>query len=1174
MPAATDLSLNQRYTLECGEVMLSGIQALVRLPMDLMRRDRARELNTGVFISGYRGSPLGGYDLQLARNQALLDQYNIRFQPGVNEELGATAVWGSQQVNLYDGASVDGVCGLWYGKSPGVDRSTDAIRHGNAAGSSPYGGVLVVVGDDHGCKSSSYPGQSEFAFVDMHMPILNPADVQEVLDYGLYGIELSRYSGCWVAMITLAENMDSAATVDIDPQRVQVETPHDFAMPEGGLNIRLPDSPLAQEERLWRYKRPAALAFCRKNKLNRIVLDNPDAKLGIVTAGKAHLDLLQAMEDLGINAEKAQQLGIRILKVGMTYPLDVEGIRDFARGLDYLFVVEEKRSLMEVQLKEELYNVEVVDPHFPKIVGKLDSRDQPLLPVYGELSPAVVAEVLVRALPNDFRDAQIDARLEEINSARTLAESSTVTALRQPFFCSGCPHNTSTVVPKGSRAQAGIGCHYLVQTMNRETSTFSQMGGEGVSWIGQASFTKTPHIFVNLGDGTYFHSGILAIRAAVAAKVNITYKILYNEAVAMTGGQPHDGELRPEAIASQVLAEGVKRLVWVMDDVKKYGSQLNVPKGAEVRHRDDLDAVQRQLRDTPGVTCILYDQTCATELRRKRKRGIARDPARRLVINDLVCEGCGDCSVQSNCISVEPKQTEFGVKRQINQTTCNKDFSCVKGFCPSFVSVEGGQLRKPQVAETDFTELARSLPAPVLPNLSTPWNLLITGIGGTGIVTVGALLATAAHVEGKAVTTLDQTGLAQKGGAVYTHVRFASRKALLHAVRISDASADAVIACDLVAAGAEAACLAKLNKGRTRVVANSNAAPTARFVLGKGDDVVDDIEALMVLIESRARAVDAVNAYDVTARAFGGTTTANIFMLGYAYQLGCVPLRVDSLFRAIELNGVAVSENIQTFSAGRLACVDPHSLEQASNTADEILQNEQSLEELIKRRVEHLTDYQNRRYAKDYQAVIDKVRQVEQGLEPTSETLTRTVACYAFKLMAYKDEYEVARLYTDGRFTRQVEAMFEGDYKLRFHLAPQLLSRPDRDTGVAKKREFGAWMLPIFRLLAWCKRLRGTKLDVFGFSIERKRERQLIEEYKATVSTLLESLCIENLDLACQIAALPSQIRGYGHVKERTIAEINSRWKTMLTQYQSGNMTHEIRKNHQVQYVDVTQLPG
>lgn len=1171
------LSLTQRYAIESGLTLMTGIQALVRLPLDQMRADRAKSLNTGAFISGYRGSPLGGYDLELHRNKNLLEQYNVRFQPGINEELGATAVWGSQQVNLFEGATVDGVCGIWYGKSPGVDRSTDVFRHGNAAGSSEKGGVLVVVGDDHGCKSSSYPGQSEFAFVDVQIPVLNPADVQEVLDYGRYGIELSRYSGCWVAMITLSENMDSAAVVNVDEHRLRISHPANHQLPSGGVNIRLNDSPLAQEERLWRYKRPAALAFCRENKLNKIVIDNPEAILGIVTAGKAHLDMMQALDDLGIDIAKAKRLGIRLYKVGMTYPLDIEGIKSFARGLDYLFVVEEKRSLMEVQLKEELYNVEIYDPHFPKIIGKLDSHDNPLMPAYGELSPKIIAKVLVQALPNGYRDESIEKRLCVLESNEKLGDDMTLAADRTPFFCSGCPHNTSTKVPDGSRALAGIGCHYLVQNMDRNTQTFTQMGGEGVSWIGQSHFTETEHVFVNLGDGTYFHSGVLAIRAAVAAKVNITYKILFNDAVAMTGGQPHDGALRPDLIVNQVLAEGVTRVALVMDDINKYHGVLAFPREVEIYHRDDLDDVQREFRKEKGVTCIVYDQMCATELRRKRKRHLLPPVAEKVVINAEVCEGCGDCSEQSNCIAVEPLETPLGVKRQINQTSCNQDFSCVKGFCPSFVTVIGKpkrgaddansvngivQLKKPKLDHMKIIALGESLPKLANASLESPWNILVAGIGGTGVVTVSALLLTAAFLEGKIGTTLDQTGLAQKGGAVYSHIRLAYKKEDLHTVRIPEASASVLVACDIVAAVHEPFCLSKLDRETTQAVVNTHLVPTSHFVLGEVP--VLDSSDYQRRVERRVNATSFVNAHKIVEALFGTTTSLNIFMLGVAYQQGGIPLDVSSLYQAIELNGVAVDENKAAFNAGRLAVGDASALEEVSSGViaerhlskdNKDLGDSSDIDELINDRYTRLSDYQNRRYADQYLSLVQRVKIAENATLSGSSKLVRAVAINAYQLMAYKDEYEVARLYTNGKFMQKLKETFEGNVKLQFHLAPPIFSRPNH-AGVTKKMLFGGWVYPLFNILAQFKFLRGTVFDVFGYNVERKTERASIKKYLATVDVLLKDLRSDNIALASKIAALPADIRGYGHIKMRNFDRVKPRWDAMLDHYSKGHTSY------------------
>ncbi|WP_105104367.1 indolepyruvate ferredoxin oxidoreductase family protein [Microbulbifer pacificus] len=1140
-PATRAVSLDDRYTIRKGRVLLSGIQALVRLPIDKMRIDRARGLNTATFISGYRGSPLGGYDQQLSRAKKLLSEFNIRFVPGVNEELAATSVWGSQQVGLFDGAQVDGVCGIWYGKTPGVDRSCDAFRHANAAGSSPKGGALIIAGDDHGCKSSSYPGQSEFAFVDMHIPVLNPATVQEVLDYGLYGLELSRFSGCWVAMITLAENMDSASTVEVDPDGVSFVYP-EIERPEGGLNIRKQDNPLEQEERLWRYKRPAALAFARANQLNRLVLDNPDATLGIVTAGKAHLDLMQAFEDMGIDEERARALGIRILKVGMTYPLDVPGIQEFARGLDSLLVLEEKRSLMEVQLKEELYNVHVRDPHFPRILGKVDEHDNPLLPMYGELSPAVVAQVLGYLLGEERLHERARHRLMRLDAlAERISAQAGSSVARLPMFCAGCPHNRSTRVPEGSRALAGIGCHYMAQWLDRETFTFTQMGAEGVNWIGQAAFTSEPHVFVNLGDGTYFHSGILAIRASVAAKVNITYKILYNDAVAMTGGQPHDGELRPDMICRQVLAEGVKKVVLVMDDTEKYNrgtfkGALNFPSEVEVRHRDHMPSVMKELRDEPGCTVIVYDQTCATELRRKRKRGLLPKAEGRPFINELVCEGCGDCVTQSSCIAVEKVDTAFGDKRRINQTSCNQDMSCVSGFCPSFVTVKGGKLNKRAGVGDALCQAADKLATPEMPDLSEPFNLLVTGVGGTGVVTIGALLAMAAHIEGRACSTLDQTGLAQKGGAVYSHVRFAERPEALQAVRISDGRANALMACDLIAAGNLSASLAKLDETLSRAVVNTHLSPTAASVLGRED--IHSPQAVLDTIKDAVLELDVVEGHTLTKAALGDTLAANIFMLGFAWQKGLIPLGLSSIQQAIELNGVAVEGNLQGFAAGRLAAADRPALDHLLAKREE-KSLPQGLEDIVAHRMAHLTGYQNVALARCYRTLVDRVKAAEILKVPGSEALAEVVARNYAKLLAYKDEYEVARLYSDGRFVESLRENFAGDFELEFNLAPPLLSRFDKNLGRPRKMKFGGWMHRAFGVLAKFRFLRGSALDIFGYTAERKMERALIAEYEKLTNEVIGKLNAENHAAALELLSYPDMIRGYGLIKEANVEKAN-----------------------------------
>ncbi|MGA8381665.1 MAG: indolepyruvate ferredoxin oxidoreductase family protein, partial [Stellaceae bacterium] len=824
------VTLDDKYVLDRGRVYLTGTQALVRLPLMQRQRDVAAGLNTGCFISGYRGSPLGGLDQALWGARRFIEKNHIRFQPAINEELGATAIWGSQQLGLFPGAKYDGVFAMWYAKGPGVDRSGDALKHGNAAGSAPHGGVLLLAGDDHTCKSSTLAHQSEYAFMDASIPVLNPSGVQDILDLGLYGWAMSRYSGCWIAFKTIAETVDSSASVDIAPERTNIVLPEDFEMPPGGLNIRWPDQPLDQEYRLHKYKLYAALAFARANRLDRIVIDSPYPRFGIVTTGKSYLDVRQALDDLGIDEAHAAEIGIRLYKVAMSWPLEREGIRHFAEGLEEILVVEEKRAVIENQFKEQLYNWR--EDVRPRVIGKFDENRNWILPSNGELTPAQIARVIAQRIARFYTSPRIAERLAFLEAKERQLGGNVVPFARTPYFCSGCPHNTSTKVPEGSRALAGIGCHYLAQFMDRSTATFTQMGGEGVPWIGQAPFTETPHVFANLGDGTYTHSGVLAIRAAIAAKVNITYKLLFNDAVAMTGGQPSDTGLTPQILTRQLAAEGVGRIVVVTDEPDKYPPGADFAAGVAVRHRDDLDEVQRDLRQIAGVTAIVYDQTCAAEKRRRRKRGRFPDPAKRVFINDLVCEGCGDCSKTSNCLSVVPVETEFGRKRAIDQSSCNKDYSCVEGFCPSFVTVHGGGLKKGRAGAFGEAGLGEDglppLPEPAHPALDEPYGILVTGVGGTGVVTIGALLGMAAHLEGKGCTILDMTGLAQKGGAVYSHVRIAREPGEIHAVRIAAGNARLLLGCDLVVS-ASADALSKLEPGHSRAIVNSHEIITGDF---------------------------------------------------------------------------------------------------------------------------------------------------------------------------------------------------------------------------------------------------------------------------------------------------------------------------------------------------------
>ncbi|WP_125076379.1 indolepyruvate ferredoxin oxidoreductase family protein [Pseudoxanthomonas sp. SGT-18] len=1213
-----DYTLEHRYTRRDGRVYLSGVQALVRLPLMQQLRDAAAGLDTAGFISGYRGSPLGGFDLELWRARKHLEAAKVRFQPGLNEDLGATMVWGTQQTNLFPGAKVDGVYAMWYGKGPGVDRCGDVFKHGNAAGTSRHGGVLALAADDHACRSSTLPHGSEDEFVSAMMPVLNPAGVQDILDLGLVGWAMSRYTGRWIGFKTIAETVESSASVDVDPFARRIVLPEDFELPPGGLNIRWPDPPLDQEMRLHRYAVRAAQAFARANRVDRIVLDSPRARLGIVTTGKSYLDVLQALEYLGLDEEACRDIGIRVYKVGMTWPLEPQGIAAFARGLEDIVVVEEKRAFIERQMKEQFYNWPEAWGRRPSIVGKYDEAGEWILPSTGELTPATIAGVIGRRIQRFFTTESIEQRLRWMEEKEAEMALPRAQFPRVPHYCSGCPHNTSTRVPEGSRALAGIGCHYMVTWMDRSTDTFTHMGGEGVTWAGQAPFTETEHVFQNLGDGTYFHSGSLAIRQAVAAKVNITYKILYNDAVAMTGGQPVDGTLTVPDIAWQMRAEGIDTIVVVSDDISRWHRRELFPPGVEFHDRKELDEVQRRLRQVKGVSILIYDQTCATEKRRRRKRGKLEDPPKRVMVNTLVCEGCGDCGQKSFCVSVLPQETEFGRKRQIDQSNCNKDYSCVEGFCPSFVTVHGGRPRKGPRAEA--AALLDNLPAPQpRTDLERPWNILITGVGGTGVVTIGALLGMAGHLEGKGATVLDQTGLAQKGGAVTTHVRLARRPADIHAVRIAAGEADLVLGCDMVVVNDYWA-LSKVRAERSEVVLNTYEAMPGSFTT-QPDLHFPAAEIIAgVRLALGGREPRLLDATQLATALLGDAIATNLFMLGHAWQLGLVPLSEGALMRAIELNGAAVEMNKQAFAWGRLAAVDPDAVARAAGLvsnpvtasegiADDLqvlppgdwegsewgstsaprpasggrewrglpasaadaagsgqawpldaasgnvaplplddLRLSRSLEELVERRRVFLTAYQDRAYAERYTKLVEKVRAAEQERVPGSTALTEAVARYAFKLMAYKDEYEVARLYTGGHFQRRLQQQFEGDYRLHFHLAPPLLAKKD-EHGRLVKREYGPWVFTAFRWLAKLKFLRGTAFDPFGRTAERRKERQLVEDYFATIERLLPKLDAGNVGLAAQIASIPDQIRGYGHVKEAHLHAAKAREAELLRQW-------------------------
>ena len=1022
-----------------------------------------------------------------------------------------------------------------------------ARRRAAAAG----GGVLVLLGDDHGAKSSTIPHQSEYAMMHAMIPVLNPAGVQELLDFGLHGIALSRYSGLWVGFKCVTMTIDSSASVSIDPSRIEITTPDNFAMPEDGLNIRWPDTALGAEVRMTEHKLPAAQAYVRANWLDRTIYDSPDARIGIVTAGKSYLDVMQALEDLGIDADLAAAMGLRVYKLAMTWPIEPEGVREFAAGLEEIIVVEEKRGLIEDQIKELLYNA----PDRPaRIVGKRDETGAPLLPETNELEADAIARVLGRRLTALDDGGRLSNRLIHLEAA----EARTVEGgklMRTPYFCSGCPHNSSTKVPDGSRALAGIGCHYLVQGMDRETATYTQMGGEGVSWAGQAPFTDRQHIFVNLGDGTYFHSGLLAIRAAVASGANMTYKILYNDAAAMTGGQPLDGHLDVPQITRQLAAEGVRKTYVVSDEPDKYPVASEFAPGVTIHHRDEMDELQRSVREVEGVTALVYDQVCATEKRRRRKRGKMIDPARRAFINELVCEGCGDCSVASNCVSIEPLETEFGRKRQVNQSSCNKDLSCVDGFCPSFVTVEGGSLRNSLATPAIGPErdhLVADLADPTAPSLERPWNIVVTGVGGTGVVTIGALIGIAAHIEGKACTVLDKVGAAQKNGAVLCQIKVAANPDQLHALNVGAQRANLLLGCDLVvAAGREA--LEKVGAGLTHAVINDHDTPVAGFIHNPDLDFAGSFNQRLVAEAVGTDHTTFCHATELATALFGDAIATNAFLLGVAYQKGLLPVSADALHRAMELNGVAVAMNKRAFAWGRLTAADPALVarEAAAIVPAVIAAADQapiSLNALIARRGGELARYQNRAYARRYRELVAKVRAAEAAVGE-DEALSTAVARGAYTLMAYKDEYEVARLYTDGRFLKRLRDTFDGDYRLRFHLAPPLFARRDPRTGHLIKRSFGGPMLAIFRTPANFRFLRGTPLDPFGYSAERRGERRLIEAYFATIDGLLGDLTAVNHATAVEIARMPERIRGFGHVKERNLEAALKAEAALLQQY-------------------------
>ena len=1152
-PALRPYELTDNLRASTGTVWLTGTQALVRLVLMQRQRDEAAGWRTAGFVSGYRGSPLGMVDQQMWKGRPLLQAAGVEFLPAINEDLAATACLGTQRVALDAARRVDGVFALWYGKGPGVDRSGDALKHGHVYGSSPKGGVLVVCGDDHGCVSSSMPHQSDAALAHFGMPVLHPANVAEYLEFGLYGWALSRYSGAWVGFKAISEVVESGMTVDLDavPIDFALPVPPEVFTPTQDLHVRSVDLPSLTLEARAAEKLDAVRAFARVNAVDKHVVSSPRATLGVVTVGKAHFDFMEVLRRLDLDPNALAAAGVRVYKVGLVWPLEPTRMAEFAHGLQEILVIEEKAPVVERQMKELLYALP--DGQRPRIAGKTTPEGAPLLSALGELRPSrimpVVAQWLARLNPAlDRRDRVVDFTMPALLSNEADA------VRRQPYFCSGCPHNTSTRVPEGSKALAGIGCHFMASWMERDTEGLIQMGAEGVDWVAASRFTDAPHVFQNLGDGTYFHSGLLAIRQAIAAGARMTYKVLYNDAVAMTGGQPVDGRLSVAEIARQVQAEGAKRVAIVSDDIAPHAARAqDFPPGTTFHDRGELDTVQRELRECEGITLLIYDQTCAAEKRRRRKKGEMPEPRTRVFINPAVCEGCGDCGVQSNCLSITPLDTDWGRKRQIEQSSCNKDYSCVQGFCPSFVTLEGAVLAQPGAQRWNDQDLARevaALPAPAPWRWTGPFDMLVTGVGGTGVVTVGALVTMAAHLEGRQASVLDFMGFAQKGGSVLSFVRIAPTPDLLNQVRIDTQQADLLLACDLVV-GASVEALGTVKHGRTLIVANRHELVTAAFV--RDPDAPLHADALLAKMRHAAgpERLRTLDAQTVAQALLGDTLPANIVMLGAAWQAGLVPVGLPALERAIALNGVAVSQNLRAFALGRLALAAPEALRRLAGATVSTPDPEalDGPDGLLQRRRRFLTAYQDAALADRHSALVAQVRQAESALGGQAAqrlALTRAVAHQYARLLAVKDEYEVARLHLDSGFDALLKQQFAQWDRIVHHLAPPLLSRPGPD-GRPRKKAFGPWVRGVFRVLAGMKRLRGTVLDVFGYTQERRLERQLARDYEALVrEEMLPALRPDNLALALRLAEVVQQVRGFGPVKLVNLVTARAQWQALL----------------------------
>ena len=1125
-----EITLSDRFDLTKSPVLLNGTQALVRLVLAQAARDRAAGLHTGGYVTGYRGSPLGAVDLQMQRATKELAAADILFQAGLNEDLAATALWGTQQAELRGEGKYDGVFGLWYGKGPGVDRSGDVMRHANMAGTSAYGGVLMAMGDDHTGESSTVCHQSDWAMVDAGMPVVSPAGVQEILDLGLYGYALSRFAGVWVGLKTMKDTVEATAVVDGDPMRMQFVTP-DFRMPEGGLNIRLGDTPVAQEARMIDYKRFAAEAFARANRIDKRVHGKPGAKIGFVAAGKNWLDLVHAFSLLGISEAEAERLGLTTYKVAQTFPMDMKSFAEWAEGLDLIVVVEEKRKLIELQVKEAIFDKR----KGRRVIGwRHDLTGEEVFPTRYALDPIWIAEKIGGILIEEGRGTDaVKAGLARVAEARR-ADNAPELATRTPWFCSGCPHNSSTKVPEGSRAYAGIGCHYMVQWMDRDTQGFTHMGAEGANWVGEAPFSTRKHVFQNLGDGTYNHSGVQAIRAALAAKVNITYKILFNDAVAMTGGQQNEGDLTAPQIAREIAAMGVKPIVIVYDEKEEIDLSAFPPEMEKVERRD-LMAVQKRLAETEGVSAIVYVQTCAAEKRRRRKRGAFPDPDKRVFINTDICEGCGDCGVQSNCVSLVPVETEFGTKRAVDQSSCNKDFSCLNGFCPSFVTLEGAKLKKAAPKALELPDL----PEPLLPKIEGTHNVVITGVGGTGVVTIGAVLAMAAHVDGKGAGMMEMAGLAQKGGAVHIHLRLANRPEDISAIRVAVGEADCVIGGDLVvSAGAKT--LGLMTTGRTGAVVNAHEIVTGEFTRNRDFRLPTD--QLRLSLEARLKdRVAFFDASEMTRKLLGDSIYSNMAVLGAAWQMGYLPLSHDAIWRAIELNGAGVEANKRAFELGRWAVAFPEAAREAmADDAPDVASVDP-----IEARAAHLELYQDAALAKRFRDFVARF----------PEDLRVPVAKGYHKLLAYKDEYEVARMHLDT--ARKARAEFDGDFRVTYHLAPPIFGGEGAD-GRPIKRAFGPWMGRVFGVLARMKGLRGTAFDPFGRSAERKMERALIVQFERDMAEVLERLSPATQEIARELAELPLSIRGYGPVKTASETMAAKRREALLAALRTGGSPDQL----------------